>query len=40
MAAAEKILGCSSTTNNTVLRVELETYPPKTNRDVSKLKWQ
>ena len=39
MTAAKKILGCSSTTSNTVLRAEVEMYPPL-NRDVSKLKWQ
>ena len=40
MAAAKKILGCSSTTSNTVSRAELGTYPLKTNRDARKLKWQ
>ena len=40
MTAAKKILGCSSTTSNTVLRAELGMYPLKTNRDVRKLKWQ
>ena len=40
MAAAKKILGCSSTTNNTVLRAEEGMYALKTNRDVRKLKWQ
>ena len=40
MTAAKSILGCSSTTSNTVLRAELGTYPLKTNRDVRKLKWQ
>ena len=40
MTAAKKVLGCSSTTSNTVLRAELEMYPLETNRDVRKLKWQ
>ena len=40
MTAANEILGCSSTTNNAVLRAELGMYPLKTNRDVRKLKWQ
>ena len=44
IAAAKKILGCSSTTSNTVLRAELRAelgmYPLKTNRDAIKLKWQ
>ena len=40
MTAAKKVLGCSSTTSNTVLRAELGMYPLKTNRDVRKLKWQ
>ena len=40
MTAAKKILGCSSTTSNTVLRAELGMYPLKTNRDFRKLKWQ
>ena len=39
MTAAKKILGCSSTTSNTVLREELGTYPLETTRDVRKLKW-
>ena len=30
MTAANKILGCSSTTSNTVLRTELGMYPLKT----------
>ena len=38
MTAAKKVLGCSSTTSNTVLRAELEMYPLETNRDVRKLK--
>ena len=38
--AAKKILGCGSTTSNTVLRAELAIYPLRTNRDVIKLKWQ
>ena len=40
MPAAKKILGCSSTPSNTLLRAELEVYPLETNRDVRKLKWQ
>ena len=41
MAAANNILGCSSTTTNTVLRAaEPGTYPLNTNRDVRTLKWQ
>ena len=40
MTAAKKILGCSSTTSNTVLRADLGMYPRETNRDVRKLKWQ
>ena len=40
MVAAKKILGCSSTTSNTVLRSELGMYPLIINRDVRKLKWQ
>ena len=40
MTAAKKILGCSSTTSNTVLRAELGMYPLKTNRGGRKLKWQ
>ena len=40
MAAAKRILGCSSTTSNTVLRAELGMYPFKTSGDVRKLKWQ
>ena len=40
MATAKNILGCSSTTSNTVLRAELEMYPLQTNGDVIKLKWQ
>ena len=40
MTAAKKVLGCSSTTSNTVLRAELGIYPHKTNRDVRKLKCQ
>ena len=39
MTAATQVLGCSSTTSNTVLRAELGMYPLKTNRDVRKLKW-
>ena len=38
--AANKILGCSSTTSSTILRAELGMYPLKTNKDVNKLKWQ
>ena len=40
MTAAKNILGCSSTTINTVLRAALGMYPLKTNRDARKLKWQ
>ena len=41
MTAAKKMmLGCSSTTSNTVLRAELGMHPRKTNRDMRKLKWQ
>ena len=40
MTAAKKIIGCRSTTSNTVLRAEPGMYPHKTNRDVRKLKWQ
>ena len=40
MTTAKKVLGCSSTTSNTVLRTELGMHPLKTNRDVSKMKWQ
>ena len=39
MKAAKRILGCSSTTNNTALKAELGMYPHKRNKDVSKLKW-
>ena len=37
MTAARTILGCSSATSNTLLRAELETCPPKTNRDARKV---
>ena len=40
MAAAKKVLGCSSTTSDTVSRAEMGMRPLKTNRDVRKLKWQ
>ena len=40
MAPAKKVLGCSSTTSNTVIRAELGMYPLETNRDARKLKWQ
>ena len=40
MTVVKNILGCSSTTSNTVLRAELEMHPLKTNRGVRKLKWQ
>ena len=41
MTGAIKILGCSSTTSNIVLRSEtLGMYPLKTNRDATKLKRQ
>ena len=39
-ATAETILACSSTTSTAVVRAELGLHPPKTNRDVRKLKWQ
>ena len=38
MTAAQKVLGCTSTTSNTVLRAELPSHPLKTNRDVRKSK--
>ena len=38
MTAAKKMLGCSSTTSNTVLREELGMHPLETCRDVRKLK--
>ena len=37
MTTARNILGCSSTTGNTVFKSELGMYPLKTNRDVRKL---
>ena len=40
MTAAKNILGCSSTTSNTVLRAGTGRYPLRTNRDVTKLKMQ
>ena len=40
MMAAKKVLGCSSTTSNTVLSAELEMCPLETYRDVRKLKRQ
>ena len=40
MTAAKNILGCSSTTRNTVLRSELGMYSLKTNRDERKFKQQ
>ena len=40
ITAAKQILGCSSTTSNTILRAERGMYPLKTNRDARKLKWQ
>ena len=40
MTAAKKVLECSSTTSNTVLRAEFGIYRLKTNRDVRKLKGQ
>ena len=42
MTAAKNIIGCSSTTSDTVLRAELliGMYPIQTNRDVRKFKWQ
>ena len=39
-AAAKKIVRCSSTTSNTVLRVELGMYPLQKNRDLSQSKCQ
>ena len=38
--AARNILGCSSTTSNTVLRAELGMYPLETNTDVRKFRRQ
>ena len=38
MPAAKNMLGCSSTTSNTVLRAELRMCPLETNRDARKLK--
>ena len=32
MIAANKVLGCSSTTSDTVLRAKLRMYPPQTNK--------
>ena len=40
MTAAKKILRCSNTMSNTVLRAELGMYPIKTNKDVRKMKRQ
>ena len=41
MTAAQKLVGCSSTTSTTsLLRAELGMYPLKSIRDVRKLKWQ
>ena len=40
MTAAKKILGCSSTTSNTVLSAERGMYPLERNKDVRKLEWQ
>ena len=40
MTAAEKILGCSSTASNTVIRAELGMHPLETNRDRIESKWQ
>ena len=40
MTAAKKILRCSNTTSNIVLRAALGMYPLKTIRDVRKMKWQ
>ena len=39
ITVARMILGCSSTTSNTVLRADIGVYPLKTNRGVRKLKW-
>ena len=40
MTASKTILGCLSTTNNTVVRAELGMYPLEANRHVRKLEWQ
>ena len=40
MTAAEKMLRCSRTTSNAVLRAVLGMHPLKTNGDMRKLKWQ
>ena len=40
MTATKKMLGCSSTTSNAVLRAELGMYPLETKRDARKLKWR
>ena len=40
VTAGKKIVGCSSTTGNTVSRAELGMSPLKTNEDVRELKWQ
>ena len=40
MTAARKILTCSSTTSNTVLRTGLGMHALKTKGDMIKLKWQ
>ena len=34
---AKKVLGCSSSSSNTVSTTELGVYPPKTSRDMRKL---
>ena len=39
-AAKRIILGCSSTTSNTLSRAELGMYPLETNRDVIEMKLQ
>ena len=39
MTAAKKLLGCSSTTSNTVLRTKLGKYQLEININVKQLKW-
>ena len=40
MTAAKNILGCSSTTSDTVQRAVLGMYPLQTKRNAIQLKWQ
>ena len=40
MTAAKEVIGCSSTTSDTVLRAELGMCPLITTRDARMLKWQ